>query len=68
MDPSSGLINAKKKGKKINHSKQNGTALSHNWAAPFKENLRMGRGGQVRAAGTNKKNLWFMTPELIKTR
>ena len=28
----------------------------------------MGRGGQVRAAGTNKKNLWLMTPELKQDR
>ena len=28
----------------------------------------MGRVGQVRAVGTNKKNLWFMTPELKQDR
>jgi len=28
----------------------------------------MGRVGQVRAVGTNKKNLWFMTPELKHDR
>ena len=28
----------------------------------------MGRVGQVRAAGTNKKNLWLMTPELKQDR
>ena len=28
----------------------------------------MGRVGQVRAVGTNKKNLWFMAPELKQDR
>ena len=28
----------------------------------------MGRVGQVRAVGTNKKNLWFLTPELKQDR